>query len=245
MTNEEFLELNYQLAELPSAQHRAGLASLVLMVKELKNQPWFEERENVILEFTELKEYSATLKLNLEGLKALFDFTFQASNEERWTTQKDKKKEYSDSEIRERELFNTEVLQNQGGKKMSSKIREYSEIIYRVCQSYVLGKLYSKYELSWNECKGNPKKEAEYSEKKNKIANEAFLAVRSRTEKQSFIDYFVSTLYPFIKKEEFAQFAEDLFSKTDEIRALTLLALASQFSSNKKLEQQKAESKAT
>jgi CRISPR-associated protein Cmx8 len=554
MTNKEFLELSYQLAKLPSSQHRAGLASLILMIRELKNQPWFEERENVILEFTELKEYSAALKLNLEGLKALFDFTYQAFNEERWTIQKDKKREYSDLEIREvekkdkngkvklvkeylynvvipkgaflaywdsssededkglwiklwrdmlwnivrgvpatrnpfnnrcddqgysqdveklwkdlnnpkkttgqsgnyylgamastpeniptkdiisyqfllnfapfvfqvyrpasldkdgkrefnsyaivvpdvanlkqfcqafpkvlkerdtkklgylpreavidlaeegalnffllqnriarqtgeqlikksilgvevfqsekignaikfqgikyvepissmedryaeikdnywcpwfrkqrllnlinsqlnsnnefieipawigfdailsriprkwlsdpyfshdaRQLFNIEVLQNQGCKKMSSKIREYSEIIYQVCQSYILGRLNSKYELTWNECKGNSKKEAEYNEKKNKIANEAFLAIRSRTEKQAFIDYFVSTLYPFIKKEEFAQFAEDLFSRTDEIRALTLLALASQFSSNKKSEEQKIQSTA-
>lgn len=34
------LELTYQLAELPSAQHRAGLAGLVLMVQYLHRQPW-------------------------------------------------------------------------------------------------------------------------------------------------------------------------------------------------------------
>jgi CRISPR-associated protein Cmx8 len=136
-----------------------------------------------------------------------------------------------------RQLFNIEILQNQGESIMNTQsitIRQYAEIVYQVCQSYVLGKLDSKHGLKWKECQGNPKKEKEYNEKKTKIANEAFLAVRSRSESQSFIDYFVSTLYPFVKKEEFAQFADDLFNKTDEIRALTLLALSSQFSTSNK-----------
>lgn len=129
-------------------------------------------------------------------------------------------------------LFNEEILNQQGVTEMSknnTKIRDYALIVYQVCQSYVMGKLENKYQLKWDKVKGNPKLEKDYSDNKTKIANEAFLAVRSRTEKQAFIDYFVSTLYPFIKKEEFAQFAEDLFNKTDEIRALTLLALSSQF----------------
>lgn len=101
MKNQEIIELSYQLAELPSTQHRAGLAGLVLMVQELPRQPWFEEREDVVLEFSEFTEYSATLKMNLEGLKALFDFTYGAYKEIRWTTQKDKDKEYNNNEIRE------------------------------------------------------------------------------------------------------------------------------------------------
>jgi CRISPR-associated protein Cmx8 len=136
-----------------------------------------------------------------------------------------------------RQLFNIEILQNQGENTMNAQpntIRQYAKIVYQVCQSYVLGKLKSKHELEWKQCQGNLNEEKEYNEKKTKIANEAFLAVRSRTESQSFIDYFVSTLYPFIKKDEFAQFADDLFNKTDEIRALTLLALSSQFSTSAK-----------
>ena len=133
-------------------------------------------------------------------------------------------------------LFNEEILNLQGVTEMSEnklKTRQYAEIIYQVCQSYVIGKLKNKYQLEWDKVKGNSKLEKDYNDKKTKIANEAFLAVRSRTEKQAFIDYFVSTLYPFIKKEEFAQFAEDLFSRTNEIRSLTLLALSSQFSISK------------
>ncbi|AFZ48717.1 hypothetical protein Cyast_2775 [Cyanobacterium stanieri PCC 7202] len=135
-------------------------------------------------------------------------------------------------------LFNEEILNSQGVTEMSeknTKIRDYASIIYQVCQSYVMGKLENKYELKWDKIKGNSKLEKDYNDKKNKIVNEAFLAVRSRTEKQAFIDYFVSTLYPFVKKEEFAQFAEDLFKKTDEIRALTLLALSSQFAISKEV----------
>lgn len=140
-----------------------------------------------------------------------------------------------------RQLFKIEILPTKGETNMktqTTKIREYAEIVYQVCQSYILGKLKSKYDLEWKQCQGIAQKEKEYNEKKTKIANEAFLAVRSRSESQAFIEYFVSTLYPFVKKNEFAQFAEDLFNKTDEIRALTLLALSSQFSSSKKDESQ-------
>ncbi|GBF82866.1 type I-MYXAN CRISPR-associated protein Cmx8 [Aphanothece sacrum] len=560
MKNQKIIELSYQLAELPSSQHRAGLAGLVLMVQNLPNQPWFEERENAIIKLSHLDEYEATLRMNLEGLKALLDFTYGAFNEERWTTTKDKKKKYSEDEIREvekkdnkgkvklvkeyrytvvvpqgaflpdwdesdedinkriwiklwrdmlwnivrgvpatrnpfnnrcdgqvytqdaeklwkdlsqpdkatgqsgnyylgamattaeniptkdiiryqfllhfapfifqiyrpssinkdgnrefnsyaivipdvanlksfccsfpkvlkardhtkigylprealidlaeegaldffilqdriarrfdeqslrksilgaeiihaeksgnsikfqsinyvepistmtdryaqikdnywcpwfrkqrllnllslqalpntpddestevplwtgfdallsriprkwledpyfshdaRQLFNIEILKNQGKNQMnnqSTKIRQYAEIVYQVCQKYVLSKLDSKYDLTWDKCQGNPQKQKEYNEKKTKIANEAFLAVRSRSESQAFIEYFVSTLYPFVKKDEFSQFAEDLFNKTDEIRVLTLLALSSQFSSSKKDESKDANNQA-
>jgi len=135
-----------------------------------------------------------------------------------------------------RELFTQEV-----NVQMKTDIRDYAQIVYQVCQHYVLIKLGSKFDLKWDECKGNPKKEEQYNEKKYKVANEAFLAVRSRTESQAFIDYFVSTLYPFVKKDEFVDFADKLFNQTDEIRSLTLLALSSQFPSTQKSERKNAE----
>jgi len=133
-----------------------------------------------------------------------------------------------------RELFHVE-----GEVNVKTDVRSNAQIIYQVCQRYVFSKLESKYKLKWDECKGNSKKENDYNDKKYKIANEAFLAVRSRTESQAFVDYFVSTLNPYIRKEEFVDFAEALFDKNKvvEIRSLTLLALSSQFpSSNKKSE---------
>jgi CRISPR-associated protein Cmx8 len=138
-----------------------------------------------------------------------------------------------------RELFNKEV-----GVKNMNVVREYAQIVYKVCQGYVIGKLASKYDLVWEQCKGNPKEEKSFNEKKEKIVNEAFLSVRSRTDKQAFIDYFVSSLYPFVKESEFVEFADVLYNKTDEIRALTLLALSSQFPIPQKAPEQKIEESA-
>ena len=101
MSKQNNITLSYQLAELPSSQHRAGLAGLVLMVQELAYQPWFEDREGAFIELIDLDEYKVTLNMNLEGLKALFDFTYKAYNEERCTATKDKKREYSEDDIRE------------------------------------------------------------------------------------------------------------------------------------------------
>lgn len=131
---------------------------------------------------------------------------------------------------------------------MKNDIRKEAQIVYQVCQHYVLSKLESKYQISWDKEKktatesGKPIAQAKFDEKKYKIANDAFLALRSRTEDRAFIDYFVSTLYLYVRKEEFAEFADKLFKQTDEIRALTLLALASQFPSNKKSEKENKKS---
>lgn len=137
-----------------------------------------------------------------------------------------------------------ELFVNEGEIKVKAEIRSYAQIVYQVCQSYVLSKLRSKFDLEWDNCKSNPQKEDDYNKKKYKIANEAFLAVRSRTENQAFIDYFVSTLYPFIRKEEFVNFAEALFKQSSEIRALTLLALSSQFPTSKKSDAKSTETEA-
>lgn len=45
--------LKYKLAELPSAQHRAGLASLVLLVNWLHEQHLLEDYQGAIIEFTD------------------------------------------------------------------------------------------------------------------------------------------------------------------------------------------------
>lgn len=134
-----------------------------------------------------------------------------------------------------RNLFEQEVRI-----KMKQENRDYPSIVYKICQSYVLSKLESKYKMKWQNGKpfkdNKPTKEEEFNDKKHKIANEAFLAVRSRTENQVFIDYFVSTLQGYVKEDEFVEFIKVLYSETSQIRAITLLALSSQFPSNKKAE---------
>ena len=64
----EVLELDYNLAELPSSQHRAGLAGLVLMVQWLKRQGTHKG----ICEIIRLAERGTTLRINQEGLESHF-----------------------------------------------------------------------------------------------------------------------------------------------------------------------------
>ena len=71
----ETLTLEYNLAELPSSQHRAGLAGLVLMVRWLTKEP----DKKGICEITQIDETSATLQIDLEGLQFLFDKVFSSS----------------------------------------------------------------------------------------------------------------------------------------------------------------------
>lgn len=102
------------------------------------------------------------------------------------------------------------------------------EIAYRLVGTYISAKLKSKYQLEWTEgYKGTPK-EVEYNEKKGKVAREAFLAIRSRTE-SDFVDYFTSTLcaFPqFLNEQGYATLAKALHEESDKVRTLTMLALS-------------------
>jgi CRISPR-associated protein Cmx8 len=83
-TEVDVLPLDYQLAELPSSQHRAGLAGLVLILNWLKRQPDFQEKINngTICQITRLDANGANIKINQAGLEALFDEIYAASTEE-------------------------------------------------------------------------------------------------------------------------------------------------------------------
>src|SRR5712691_6975168 len=85
----EVLALDYNLAELPSSQHRAGLAGLVLMVQWLKRQV----AHKGICEITQLDVHGATLRINQQGLAALFDEVYAASKEEQERSQPLKNKQ--------------------------------------------------------------------------------------------------------------------------------------------------------
>src|SRR4051812_43064949 len=77
--NIQVLELNYQLVELPSSQHHAGLAGLVLMVRWLERQG----TNKGICELKRLDGLGATLRIDELGLEALFNEVYGAYNEER------------------------------------------------------------------------------------------------------------------------------------------------------------------
>jgi CRISPR-associated protein Cmx8 len=103
-------------------------------------------------------------------------------------------------------------------------------LIFRRVQAYVLGKTARKYELSWEKSKGNPALEKDYREKKEKVAREAFLAVRSRTG-ADFVSYFTSTLCSIpqhASEGKYLEIARALMDpkSIEQVRSLTLLALS-------------------
>lgn len=111
--------------------------------------------------------------------------------------------------------------------KLPANQSSVENLIYQLTGTYITTKLRSKHQLEWKGVQGSSR-EAEYGEKKTKIAKDAFLSVRSRTG-DDFIEYFVSTLcsFPqFLNEEGYATLAQALHTDTDKVRALTLLALS-------------------
>jgi len=101
-------------------------------------------------------------------------------------------------------------------------------IVFRIARSYVLSKLKSKYRLERKNLTGSLE-EGHYWEKKGDVAREAFLAVRGRTNKEDFIEYFTGTLcaYPQrLGEADYAFLAEQLLRNPEQLRTLTLLALS-------------------
>ena len=121
----EVLDLDYNLAELPSSQHRAGLAGLVLMVQWLKRQGTHKG----ICDVTRLDERGATLRINQEGLAALFDEVYAASKEEQETSQPFKNKQNTIIPPL-REITRTEI-DPRSGKEKTKTVYIYPDIIPR------------------------------------------------------------------------------------------------------------------
>lgn len=122
----DVLTLDYQLAELPSSQHRAGLAGLVLVVQWLERQPEFKQKieAGAICKLTPPDDKGITLELNQAGLAALFDEIYDASTEEQ--ERKNKKKEVIPP-LREEEREETDAK----GKQKTKKVYIYSIVVPR------------------------------------------------------------------------------------------------------------------
>lgn len=108
--------------------------------------------------------------------------------------------------------------------------RNLEEIIFSIARTYVFGKLKSKYDLDWSSSSKSEAGKSAYNDKKDKVAREAFLAVRSRTG-ADFVSYFTGTLCSVrqrIGQEGYQLVAQALRDeqRLEEIRSLTLLALA-------------------
>lgn len=85
------ITLSYSLAELPSTQHRAGLAGLVLFLRWMAQQGTLRG----VCELMFVDESGASIRLDQEGIRGLFDELYAASQEEKAEKQprKDKAKE--------------------------------------------------------------------------------------------------------------------------------------------------------
>jgi CRISPR-associated protein Cmx8 len=126
----DVLTLDYQLAELPSSQHRAGLAGLVLVVRWLERQDVFKQKlaDGAICKLTRLDDKGTTLELNLAGLAAVLDEIYDASTEEQARPQlfKNKQKEVIPP-LREEEREETDAK----GKQKTKKVYIYPIVVPR------------------------------------------------------------------------------------------------------------------
>lgn len=117
-------------------------------------------------------------------------------------------------------------------KKMDQdKESKQSALIYRIVRTYVLTKVEKKSGLRWEQVKEKPAEDSErknYDGVKEKIARDAFLAVRSRTG-QDFLNYFagvIASVPQRLSADDFAEFTRWLRSNPEDARTLTLLALS-------------------
>jgi CRISPR-associated protein Cmx8 len=113
----------------------------------------------------------------------------------------------------------------------SENEKTLEHLIYQTTRAYVYGRLKSKYDLSWDPAlAANPTWKKNYEDKKEKVARDAFLAVRSRTG-ADFVGYFTSTICSVpqrLNERAFLEVARALHDerKVERVRSLTLLALS-------------------
>lgn len=122
----ESLSLEYNLAELPSSQHRAGLAGLVLMVEWHNDNP----DKKGVCEMTHLSETGATLQIDQEGLQSLFDKVYAASIEYH---ERDKviKNSRTKEIIPYKDTIEKDVISDKTGKSEKKTFYIYPQVIPR------------------------------------------------------------------------------------------------------------------
>jgi CRISPR-associated protein Cmx8 len=149
------------------------------------------------------------------------------------------------------EKFRTEALSHQQEQEASSMTSAQSAgpaagppsplplLIHRLVQRYVQRKTEEKSGLRWDSFKDRKTKDEKtgrervdvpqaYREAREKVAADAFLAMRSRRE-QDFVDYFTATVCSVgqrLREEEYRTVADALLLRPEEVKTLTLLALS-------------------
>jgi CRISPR-associated protein Cmx8 len=125
-----------------------------------------------------------------------------------------------------RESFKRNEAMSQS--ETSSPEAAIEPLVLQLVRGYVSRKVKSRTGLDWESVKENESQRKDYDAARERIARDAFLAVRSRTG-QDFVEYFAGTLCSIphhLKTEQFVLLSRALHERTDNVRTLTLLALS-------------------
>jgi CRISPR-associated protein Cmx8 len=84
------IEVSWTLAELPTSQHRAGLAGLVMLVRWINAH---SKKSDGVLELSRCDATGATLRVDRLGMRRLYDAAYAASTEDKDEAAKRKNKQ--------------------------------------------------------------------------------------------------------------------------------------------------------
>ncbi|EJO68285.1 type I-MYXAN CRISPR-associated protein Cmx8 [Leptospira kirschneri] len=140
--------------------------------------------------------------------------------------------------------FEEQEIKFKGEQKMSEDgnvPKTIELLVHQIIRTYIFSKLEFKHQIIWDKDKkvlwsksrNTPANDDDYKNK-SKIAKDAFLAIRSRKDREDFINYFTSTICSVPHKlgeEEYIKLAESLYNAEEDtgwekIRALSMLALS-------------------
>lgn len=108
MQNLDLVTLEYRSSQLPSSQHRAGLAGLILKIQWLQEQSEFKSSLDAVCKIVDLDTCNVTLQFNLAGLTTLLRSHYSASFEER-ESKKLRAKSTQNFETIQREIYNADT----------------------------------------------------------------------------------------------------------------------------------------
>ena len=176
------ITLEYKLNELPSSQHKSGLAGLVLMVR------WLTERNqhkvNGVLEELECTDKIYKLRIDKDGMKSLFDEAYSAS----WVEQEREKilknsRTKAEIPYKRREIKSIETIDKKTG-EISNKEKDIFIYDVVVPSGSFLSEMDSSQEsawvklwrdMVWNILRGIPTTRIVYENRASKEENKDYL----------------------------------------------------------------------
>ncbi len=185
------------------------------LINLVNERPWYAGFDRLLCSLP----YKGLFAEQADGFKHFRHDVRESFKHENETTNEGEQKEMTKTN----EIAGAEAMDSDSNPSLT-----FEELIYRLVGTYISLKLKNKYQLEWSSVKDDPSKRTAYEESKQKIARDAFLAVRSRTG-ADFADYFASTLCSVpqhMAEAHFETLALALHDETDRVRTLTMLALS-------------------